>query len=54
MMPGSGYDDPEESIAFNSLEELSQYFEQYFEPKQSCVWCGGNHDWDICPVIGST
>jgi hypothetical protein len=49
-MPGFCYDDSEESIAFNSLEELSQYF----EPKQIYLWCEGNHDYAACPVIRST
>ena len=49
-MPGFFYDDLEESIAFDSIKELSQYF----EPKQICVWCGGEHYWATCAVIGST
>ena len=49
-MPGYFCNDPEESIAFNSIEELSQYF----EPQQICFWCGGDHYWATCPVIRST
>ena len=49
QVPGFCYEDPEESIAFDSLEELSQYF----EPKQIRVWCGGEHHWATCAVIGS-
>ena len=49
-MPGSFCEDPEGSIVFDSLEELAQYF----EPKEICVWCGGEHHWATCSVIGST
>ena len=49
-MPGYFYGNPEESIAFDSREERSQYF----EPMQSCDWCGGDHYWAACSVIRST